>query len=179
MLKVKPRVKPRPRNPSARAPRKSPRRWIYLGLFLLLGFGLMTAIATPCFVGSPERAMLASLKANMYGLQTAVETYAIDHQGRYPSSLQDVKADSAKSQAPYWTEYKNPITAKQGLGLSYAEAGAQPVEGLMVYEFQKPNGYRIFAYKSADEKLKSGAQDFVLQSEEPETAEALSSGEAT
>jgi type II secretory pathway pseudopilin PulG len=58
------------------------------GMFGLLVFaGIIAAIAIPNFVGAQDKARTASVKANMRTVQIAAESYAIDHNGLYPTAI--------------------------------------------------------------------------------------------
>src|ERR1700682_2089153 len=70
--------------------------WI---LFVLAG------IALPNIMGSSDRAIISSVKANMHAVQLGVEQYADDHQGKYPENL-DVPGFSWSTYVP--SNPKNP-----------------------------------------------------------------------
>lgn len=80
-----------------------------------------------------------AVKANMYTLQTALETYAIDH-GQYPHTLKELQAAGA---GEYWKDLMNPYTQGQGIGNAVIEQG-QAKPGQVSYEVaQDHRSYRL------------------------------------
>jgi type II secretory pathway pseudopilin PulG len=55
----------------------------------VIGVGLILALILPSLVLSQERARQSSVKNSMHVLQTALEAYATDHNGNYPSIESD------------------------------------------------------------------------------------------
>ncbi len=91
---------------------------LYLGgfyLFILVGPSLFSSY------GECDCSKISSVKANMHTLQTIVETYAIDNQGKYPQSLDILKQDALQKGREYWKETLNPFNHRSGLWLSYAQ----------------------------------------------------------
>lgn len=68
---------------------------------------------------------ISSVKANMYTLQTAVETFFAD-EGRFPVSLQELKRVAL--QQGYWIDFRNPM------GKSLQENVADPIEETLINE---------------------------------------------
>src|SRR5512137_2542387 len=54
-------------------------------LVVILIIGILLALIIPNFVLFQERARRTSVKNNMHIVQTALEAYAVDHNGMYPS----------------------------------------------------------------------------------------------
>ncbi len=54
-------------------------------LVVILIIGILLALIIPNFVLFQERARRSSVKNNMHIFQTALEAYAVDHNGAYPS----------------------------------------------------------------------------------------------
>ncbi len=94
---------------------------IYLCLVAFLIPIYFSASAWACDCGS-----VSSVKANMHTLQTVVETYAIDHQGRYPKNLLELKNEGLQSGREYWKEFTNPFTGQSGAGRSYYDMPTEP-----------------------------------------------------
>ena len=86
---------------------------------LIYFFNALTLSAHACSCG----AKVSSIKANMHTLQTAVETYAVDWNGRYPGSVQELMLE-AKAKA-YWKEFHNPYSAEVGLSLSFDDLNSR------------------------------------------------------
>lgn len=55
-------------------------------LVVILIIGILLALIIPNFVLFQERARRSSVKNNMHVIQTALEAYAVDHYGNYPSA---------------------------------------------------------------------------------------------
>jgi hypothetical protein len=58
-----------------------------VGLGSISLIGIVAAIALPNFIGAQNKAKEASVKANMRTAQIAAETYAVAHDGLYPTSV--------------------------------------------------------------------------------------------
>jgi prepilin-type N-terminal cleavage/methylation domain-containing protein len=58
-------------------------------LVVILIIGILLALIIPNFVLFQERARRSSVKNNMHVLQTALEAYAVDHFGNYPTADAD------------------------------------------------------------------------------------------
>ncbi|HEY9839807.1 MAG: hypothetical protein ACAI44_06975 [Candidatus Sericytochromatia bacterium] len=50
-----------------------------------------------------------TVKANMFSLQTLLETYAVDHQGLYPPDVETLYRDASGSKGTYWKRVVNPF----------------------------------------------------------------------
>ncbi|MEZ0368532.1 MAG: ankyrin repeat domain-containing protein [Candidatus Sericytochromatia bacterium] len=79
---------------------------------------------------------LAALKANMRTLQTAVETYAVDHDGIFAPDLRTLYSEASKLK--YWPELTNPLTGKTGLTETVADFVAKPGPQHQGQVFYKP-----------------------------------------
>jgi prepilin-type N-terminal cleavage/methylation domain-containing protein len=62
-------------------------------LVVILIIGILLALIIPNFVLFQERARRASVKNNMHVVQTAMEAYAVDHFGNYPTTDADWTAE--------------------------------------------------------------------------------------
>ncbi len=61
-------------------------------LVVILIIGILAAIAIPAFLNQRGKAYDAAAKSQVKTAQTAMETYATDHNGTYTSSLSDLTA---------------------------------------------------------------------------------------
>lgn len=83
----------------------------------------LSAALFPSYVGCNRGGEKnSSVKANMYTLQTIVETYAVDWGGVYPPHLKALKLEATKTGRDYWKEFTNPYTGKSGESASYTDA---------------------------------------------------------
>lgn len=144
------------------------KRMIVYGLGSLLVLGVGAAIILPNFIGTCARDKRSSVKANMHDFRTMLETYAVDHGGQYPMSLEALKHESQNDGAPYWKEFSNPITGYQGSGKAYGDLQVEPVEGLVVYapvtpaDTQYPTSYRIYGYGKKAQYIQDKGKVFFL-----------------
>lgn len=72
------------------------------GVVLLLAFLFFISLPASHYECSGK---ISGTKANMHELQTMVETYALDHDGQYPTSVQMLEA--AARQQNYWKNLNN------------------------------------------------------------------------
>ena len=71
-------------------------------LVVILIIGILLALIIPNFVLFQERARRTSVKNNMHVVQTALEAYAVDHYGRYPTTDITWDADDETGMAAYF-----------------------------------------------------------------------------
>jgi len=97
-------------------------------LVVILIIGILLALIIPNFVLFQERARRTSVKNNMHIVQTALESYATDHNGNYPNSEAD------------WTDAEDII-------FTYFPGG-DPVglEGEPIYGLAPLNPYTGYRY---------------------------------
>jgi len=69
-------------------------------LVVILIIGILLALVIPNFVLFQERARRVSVKNNMHITQTAIEAYATDHYGLYPSQDADWAIDNEDAGSP-------------------------------------------------------------------------------
>ncbi len=74
-------------------------------LVVMLILGILAAIAIPTFFNQRDKARDSSAKEDVRTAQTAMETYAIDHQGKYTRRrrrplLDDDRADADRRAEP-------------------------------------------------------------------------------
>lgn len=79
-------------------------------MVVIVIIGILVAIALPNFISAQDRAKISSVKANAHTVQTMLETYAVDYQGKYPTNRTELY-NGANSTNNYWKELKNPFTA--------------------------------------------------------------------
>ncbi|MGV3526373.1 MAG: DUF3352 domain-containing protein [Candidatus Sericytochromatia bacterium] len=114
------------------------------------------------FAEARDKARISSLKANMYTLQTIVETYGVDAEGYYPASLEELQTTAEEND--YWKELTNPMDEEQGTLISMeAFENGEGMPGQVVYapetnEDGQVERYRIFGI-GADGELIVGDDD--------------------
>ncbi len=77
--------------------------------------GIIATIAIPNLVGSKDKAKEAEVKAGIHAIQTALESYAVDHDGNYPQTNAVIGGEKSEAdiliKEEYLIEYpKNPFT---------------------------------------------------------------------
>lgn len=118
-----------------------------LGAFQLLVL-LSVAIAIPNFVSIKEKSKEAEVKQNLHSIQLAVERFAVDHDGAYPTTIDELQAQSYLPQLP-----QNPFTNQPMRNIS---PGEQPFQGEFTYKPAVKDGgvvgYELYGYGSAQSK---------------------------
>jgi len=130
-----------------------------LALSVLLALTLYYALFLPNSIyGKSFHANTISVKANMYTMQTMVETYAVDWEGLYPTSISILRQEAQNSKKQYWKEMTNPYMASHQVKTANLDMGHKPLPGVVVYSAipdtrtGKITAYRIYGY---DEKAKA------------------------
>ena len=85
-------VPPRPRRPAARPAkaRKGRRGFTLIEVLLVLAIlGVIAALVIPNLLGRQESANINATKVSIKGFESAVQSYAIDHNGQPPSGSQE------------------------------------------------------------------------------------------
>ena len=59
-------------------------------LLVLVILGFIAALVVPRLVGSQERAMVMATETRIKTLEAKLELYAVDHQAKYPESLDEL-----------------------------------------------------------------------------------------
>lgn len=67
--------------------------------------GIIAAIAIPNFVGSKDKAKEAEVKAGLHAIQTALESYAVDHNGNYPRTSDVIGGEKSEADILIKEEY--------------------------------------------------------------------------
>ena len=112
-------------------------------MVVIVVIGILAIMGTMNFTTMRNRAMEASVKANVHAGQLAVEAYAAANFGTYPpaaTALADIQA-----QLPGGAIFKNPFSGADGLSV-----GAGPAEGMVDYQdptaMGDPQHYRLDCY---------------------------------
>ena len=99
-------------------------------LVVMLILGILAAIAIPTFFNQRDKARDASAKEAVRTSQTAMETYAIDHQGKYTGATSaalstiepTIDATKLTTTVPGPDNYKLEYTSSTGTGFSITKA---------------------------------------------------------
>jgi type IV pilus assembly protein PilA len=98
-------------------------------LVVMLILGLLAAIAIPSFFNQRDKAKDADAKSSVRTAQTAIETYATDHDGRYTGAtaarlkdievtLNDPPGNTLAVNVPSPSAYTVTVTSKTGTNFS-------------------------------------------------------------
>jgi prepilin-type N-terminal cleavage/methylation domain-containing protein len=130
-------------------------------LVVILIIGILLALIIPNFVLFQERARRSSVKNNMHVVQTALEAYATDHYGVYPS------ADVAPFEDPEGTSEDGAIAPYFPGGDPYGDDGAglpgrfptNPYTGMM---YNDPDGDLADLFYGEDYELDEAGQAAIM-----------------
>ncbi len=74
-------------------------------LLVLAILGVIAAIAVPQLLGRQQEAMIKATASSVKGLEDAVKLYAVEHDGRFPATLDlllsGVDEETGQERAPY------------------------------------------------------------------------------
>ena len=111
-------------------------------LVLQLFVGLLAVVTYPNYVKAKERAKEAEVKANTHLIQIALERYAIDHNGMYPESTDDLFDLNYMSEPP-----RNPFTEGTSEFIEFGESGQGGNRTYVPVSNDKGvYGYYLFSY---------------------------------
>ena len=129
-------------------------------MVVIVIIGILIAIALPSFIGSTNRARVASVKANAHNVQVMLETYSVDNKNQYPTNVANLQA--AAQSGSYWKAMPNPIEDSQSGLADYA--GTFTVGGQVGYENSSVLQVRYYLYGSDQDKnpIKVNGQTWVL-----------------
>ena len=100
---------------------RPPRRSLSRGGFTLMELlivlaiiGVIAAIAVPSFLGQQKKANVKATQASIHGLESALDYFATDHDGDYPTSLDLLitnPGNDPKWSGPYLKGCRLPLDA--------------------------------------------------------------------
>lgn len=107
---------------------------------------ILSVFNLACPTGHPEHYLQLEIKNNLHSIQIAVERYAADNEGVYPSSIDDL------GQGEYMPEFpNNPVTEEPMNEIGF---GTEPFSGGYTYipytEDEKVIGYYLICYGLED-----------------------------
>lgn len=107
--------------------------------------------------------IIDAIKINMHAIQIMLETYAVDHEGLYPTDLKSLHTQATAPKLPYFRKIVNPANSKiwdkedNTDGVDVVELGAVPnkCKSGVVYISLKPDrmGYEISGCADNDEPI--------------------------
>lgn len=108
--------------------------------------GIIAAIAIPNFVKITDKAREGAVRSNMHTVQVVVESYIVDHPGRYPNNSATI---IALDELPM--RFDNPFNSSNP---ALQDHGNDDVEGVVEYLSESPNGtYTITGIGRNDQPL--------------------------
>lgn len=121
------------------------------------------------------------IQANMHTFQTMVEIYAVDHNGVYPQSSQELFEEAFSKD--YWKDFKNPNTGTSGYDQSFSDLGAdKPQEKTATHSYRVDFlGIRFVEQLNAHPKGKVlykriSPSQYAIYGEQINSSQLLSSG---
>jgi prepilin-type N-terminal cleavage/methylation domain-containing protein len=94
-------------------------------LVVIVIIGILAAIALPNFIKARNKAREAEVKSNIHSIQIALERYAVDTGGVYPSFLVGAEADFNVLRAQWDTNYDTAARVRHG-GSPFAKSRNEP-----------------------------------------------------
>jgi general secretion pathway protein G len=79
-------------------------------LLVLAILGVIAAMVVPRLIGSQQRAMIDTTKASIHALQRTIDLYAVDHDGTYPETLENLLNPLDRDEQPMLQPYLNVIS---------------------------------------------------------------------
>ncbi len=121
---------------------------LVLSLVCLFGWWLVFELPVcSCRYMSPA----SSTKANMFTLQTTLETYGVDWGGMYPATLSELHQAATTASNPYWKDAIRPGSQvdKQASAFADFEAQTQAEEVRRRDPYTEWLGIRFYTYAKA------------------------------
>ena len=130
-------------------------------MVVIVIIGILVAIALPNFIGATDRAKLANVKSNAHTVQTMLESYGVDYNGKYPGGPVILRNEAQTG--AYWKALTNPFDGTTTNAL-VDFSGTFGVGGAVGYNQQSSDNSKYFLYGSDKDKLriKDKGSDFIL-----------------
>lgn len=126
--------------------------------------GILFAIGTVQLSSATTRARDAATKTNMHAFQTVVEIYAVNYNGQYPMSVEQLTAESSLRDERALHQMRNAYGYGAGLHKSYTdESAGQKVPGVVSLQLDGPHvGYTLYGYDKDRNKIGSKGVVYML-----------------
>lgn len=103
-------------------------------LIVVVVIGILVAVAIPNFAGAKDRARNGAVQANVHVIQVALERYAIDNTGHYPTTAQGLNPAVVSAGSLYQPFYpQSPwgaaVTQAVNSNIAIPDANATPQNG--------------------------------------------------
>jgi hypothetical protein len=157
---------------------------LVLSLVCLFGWWLVFELPV---CSCQDRSPVSSTKANMFTLQTTLETYGVDWGGLYPASLSELHQEATNASNPYWKDAIRPTSQSdrepafvdfgkqtqaeevksrdpytEWLGIRFYSYPKARSRFLVLYQSESPTRYFIYGLDGEGLLIKDRGEIFVL-----------------
>lgn len=103
-------------------------------LIVVVIIGILAAVAVPNFAGAKDRARNSAVQANVHVVQVALERYAVDNAGRYPTTaagLNPAVIAAGSTYQPFYppSPWGTAVTQAITSNIAIPDANAAPTVG--------------------------------------------------
>ncbi len=126
--------------------------------------GILLAIGITQTSSAISRARDAGTKTNMHAFQTVVEIYAVNYNGNYPETVEQLTQDSLARSEKTLFAMDNAQGYGRGIDKSYTnETGSVKLPGVVSMQFDSgSNGYTLYGYDANGNKMESKGVTYLL-----------------
>jgi prepilin-type N-terminal cleavage/methylation domain-containing protein len=133
-------------------------------MVVIVILGILLAIGVTQMASATRRARDAGTKTNMHAFQTVVEIYAVNYNGHYPETVEQLSQDSLAQSERTLFAMANTHGYGAGLDKSYTnETGGVKLPGIVSMQFDSSSfGYTLYGYDSNANKMESKGVMYLL-----------------
>ena len=130
-------------------------------MVVIVIIGILVAIALPNFIGATDRARMANVKSNGHTVQTMLEAYAVDFNGKYPSTVAGLTQEAQTGS--YFKQLTNPFDGTTTNAM-VDFTGTFTVGGAVGFNQSAADNSKYYIYGSDKNmlRIKDKGNDFVL-----------------
>lgn len=133
-------------------------------MVVIVILGILSAVGMVQMSGATRKARDAGTKTNMHAFQTVVEIYAVNYNGNYPKTVEQLSQDSLLQNEKTLLRMTNTQGYGVGIDRSYTnEIGGVKLPGIVSLEFDSVRaGYTLYGYDANGNKMESKGVTYLL-----------------